>query len=194
MLVTIIRLFYRFWVGTGLYYKWSNFWRFVLERKYRDYPIKQHADILDLRATLAEAIWVTDPLGGAFDTISYPGKVQASIDSGIYKIGDCDDFAVYAGHCLRDMYARGVSVFRDPKLMTVAWFDSQGKWNAHVVCVFFDEAYNKYGHIGNWFRGAPQLGFNSYESVVKAIIGKGSTLVAWSLGDIDLHKVERLEA
>ncbi len=196
-LAPIVGFFYRIYIGSGLYYTWSRFWRWALEGRYRHYKIRTLNSADEISHTLGQMVWTSDPLGGAFDVISLPGKVQAVFDEAqregrAPRVGDCDDFAAWAGAQIVDLRGRGLTDWRDPKLMTVAWYDKKGKWHAHVVCLFFDG--RTYAHIGNWYRGDPQQGFKTVGDVARGVARAGGAgrLVAYSVGELDLSGPEVL--
>lgn len=196
-LAPFVGFFYRIYIGSGLYYAWSRFWRWVLEGEYRSHPLHVLRDEEELSSTLSQMVWTSDPLGGLFDVISLPQAVQAKFDWARARgdrafVGDCDDFAVWAGAQVKDLHSRGLTQWRDPKLLTVAWYDKDGKWHAHVVCLFFDG--KSYGHIGNWYRGTPQQGFDSVDAVARGVASAGGAgrLVGYSVGSVDLRGPEVL--
>lgn len=76
--------------------------------------------------------WTADPLGGVFDMLSHPTKIERNISLG-KSVGDCDDHAVYWATCLLKS-----------RLAKRAWLSFyqyetiEGKVSGHVVCVFQD--------------------------------------------------------
>lgn len=190
MKFTIIRWAFWFWFTTSGYYLWSKFWRFFLERKYRQVQLTPHFSISQLETTLGQMKWVSDPLGGLFDVISSPQKVEAhlkGVTQGKAEVGDCDDFAQYAAVAIQSMMVRGKLSKSPVYVMTVNWLDGYNKFHGHSVCCY--KRNEGYYHIGNWHGGQAQGPYPSVAGVAMAIKG-GGRLIGYALATSELKKVE----
>lgn len=192
--LAIARFGFWIWVAPGGYYLWSKFWRALLERKYRKQKLQQYAHLDQLVAALAHMSWTEDPLKGVFDVISTPQKVEAifqlaRLQDQKPRIGDCDEFAVYAADRIADLRQRNQVTFT-PFFMTINWFDKDGVFHGHNICAL-ERANGEWGHMGNWFSGTPQWGFKSAHDIAEWFAyrnprdGEGQ-LIAWALANPDL--------
>jgi hypothetical protein len=189
--IFFVRLFFRLWVATGLYYLWSRAWRRILESKYDSTKLTAYSSVVELEAVLSRMKWVSDPLKGAFDVISSPKKVENIYRMSTMKrepaeVGDCDEFAVYAGVSMKDMVSRKMVKVESIFLMTVVWLEKNGEFNGHNVCAFFDSTKKEWGHIGNYYDGRAQVRFKNLREIALEIVD-GGTLIAWAYGDPSLR-------
>lgn len=76
--------------------------------------------------------WVADPLGGVFDMLSHPTKIERNISLG-KPVGDCDDHAIYWATCLLKS-----KLARKTWLSFYQYETREGRVSGHVVCVFQD--------------------------------------------------------
>jgi hypothetical protein len=162
------------------YYKiWSKLYRFLFERKYKNYGVKYKQNINDLEKEIMKIKWTADGPKQLWDTVSFPGKGQYFLDEinagQIQPKGsfDCDDFASYT------YAAHDVSLFLSSKyLLSIGYKKSNGKISGHMVYVFRDLVTNEYMHLSNWglFRG-----FSSIEEIVLNILSEDKTLIGYSL-------------
>jgi hypothetical protein len=157
------------WMGSRGYYVWSKLMRMLLEWSYKR-PITEYAHFGQLEAALGAMKWRSDPIKGRFDVISKPEKVEqlyyeASLHQRLpAEVGDCDEFACYAANCIENMGHRG-RFSGDVYFMTVNWLDKDNEFHGHNICAFYDRSEQSWGHIGNWFNGKAQRGFNSLEEL-----------------------------
>ena len=170
-------------ISSGLYYLWSRLFRFLFERKYKNTELTKFNYLQELEKALSEMIWTQDLIGGIVDVISSPQKVEYIWKNKDKKVGDCDDFAIYASNRLEEMKFRKVSKFK-PYLMTINWLDKDNKFHGHNICLFFNPATKKWGHIGNWFSGKAQMGFGSPVAIALWFAeqgGVGGRLIGYSV-------------
>jgi hypothetical protein len=183
----ICRAFFWFWFVTRGYFWWSKFWRLILEKK-GGVKMTDFAGIGQLEQRLAEFKWRRDPLAGSLDVISRPETVEriyqdhkASGAEGQPEVGDCDDFAIYAA----DRVLASAAIPMEAYLLTINWFDDQGKWHGHNVCAL-KRGWDDWGHIGNWHRGRARWGFTSLHELALDITGDG-VLIAWASATVRLQ-------
>ena len=111
---------------SGYWYALTMWWSQVGEVVLR--PVKSYADIA--KALDGGKRWREDPLGGLFDSLYHPSRIQLNIDMN-EPIGDCDDHAVYwCAMLLRSGLARRAW------LAFYQYRRSDGVVGGHVVCVF----------------------------------------------------------
>lgn len=164
MKLKFLQLVFWIWFVTRGYYLWSKFWRFLLERDYREQPLTAYASMAQLEEHLGKMTWVQDPLGGMFDVISSPQKVEAILrkkltgECEVAAAGDCDEFAQYAADRIENMVGLHRANVKAPQFMTVNWLDKDGKFHGHNICAFYDLATKRWAHIGNWNSGKAMHG------------------------------------
>jgi hypothetical protein len=176
----LLRALFWAWFKTRGYYFWSKLWRAVLERDYRKQELTQYAHIEQLEEHLSKMTWVSDPLGGVFDVISSPQKVEAVLrkklmgESEVAHVGDCDEFAQYAADRIQEMVDAGKTKLQSPRFVSVNWLDKDGGFHGHNICVFYNPADKRWGHIGNWFGGKAQYGFQGLDEIAEWFATKSS--------------------
>lgn len=129
----------------------------VLDRA-RD-PVVHPLHPVDVSRRLRLARYRSDGLWGFFDRNTHPGAIERSYNAagGVpVKIGDCDDFAIWAAHMLAPVYV--------PQLLSTAYAAKEGRFRwvfrGHQVCLF--QWRGAYYHVGNYAGGSP---FGPYKSV-----------------------------
>lgn len=75
--------------------------------------------------------WRPDPVRGLLDVVMDPRKMQARIDDGDSKFGDCDDHALYWATALLQSH------LADRAWLGTVYYSEPGKrGTGHVVCVY----------------------------------------------------------
>jgi hypothetical protein len=199
MKLAFLRAVFWLWFITRGYYLWSKLWRFLLEGKYKDTPLTQYATLGQLESALGAMKWTEDDLKGVFDVISLPEKVEqiyrlSGGDREKAKVGDCDEFAIYAANRIRDLVERRRANLATPYFMSINWLGEKGEFHGHNICAYFDKTENKWGHIGNWFSGQAQLHFFSLDEIAEWFANNhrdgAGTLIAWAVATPDLKLVK----
>jgi hypothetical protein len=159
----------------------SNVYRSLFEKKLEWYPVAPHRDLEALAATLRKCIWTADGPKQLWDAISFPGAVQARIDSGDWHIGDCDEFAIYICAVILKSHIPGVA---DPKLLTVTWQEKDGTLGGHNVCLMRFPGAPAETAWGYMDYGMPRR-FASPHDCVTGILHRygGEICLGWSISD-----------
>lgn len=173
----LLRLGFRLWVSTGLYYLWSRVFRYLFEAR-PPLPMPIYGNLESLEHDLGRMVYSPDPLRGLLDYFSYPETVAYRFTMG-QPIGDCDEYAVYACTALLRMG-------KTAHILTVTWLDSVGKFHGHNLCVFKDAI--GWSHIGNWYKGKAQGSFKNPE-VIARYIASGGSLIGYQVVTHDLRRV-----
>lgn len=201
MKLAFLKAVFWLWFETRGYYTWSRAMRWLLERKYRGQKLTEYANFGQLEAAVGTMKWKQDPVKGMFDVISSPEKVeslwrQARADAVPDNefIGDCDEFAVYCSTRIQDMIEKKRFNGRDPYFMTINWLDKDGKFRGHNICVFYDHSHGSWAHMGNWFQGRAQYGFQTVSEIATWFAlgttpGGHGTLIGYAVASPDLKKM-----
>lgn len=149
-----------YWSGIR---KWHvRFMAWLHDRKYKDVPIRIYRSIEELAQTILDAnsYYRPDDWKRLWDSISYPGRFQAFLDNGGPRnstANDCDDFANYIAHALKESDLPNVSNIR---LLVVFWLQNNHLPNGHAVCLF--ESNGKYGYM--------DYGYPTYRDSIEDIV------------------------
>lgn len=199
------RLFFWLWHASGARGFTSRVARSIFERRFRTLPPPLPLPVLE--GWLGELHWRPDLLGGALDLASRPERVYELIQSArsfaanhwqdfldgregsegparsaaldfywsTVRRLDCEDFAVFAAAALGPAYL--------PVLISVNWWDREGRMHGHAVCCF--RAHGPppaLAHISNFDGGRARLGFSTLADVVADLVRDGR-LVGWAVLD-----------
>lgn len=190
-------LFYKilcfFVLDLRLYYVWSRIGRFIYEFGYRDQKIRKYTSVQELEDTMSQFHWRPDQWWQLWDMISRPEAVEARALSG-KDVGDCDEFAVYAGTVLPQIIwdnPKEIIGFRDISILTLAWVDNGGL-GGHNLCVFKymekDSVRSYWAVMSNWYECKIQ--YSRYESIsdlAKSIVfSKSAAGLRWARVSVDI--------
>ena len=97
----------------------------------KNFPVKVYSTPEEIASALEYGtMWRSDPLGGAFDVVYHPTRVQRNIAEN-EEIGDCDDHAIYwCAALLKSGLAKRtwISFYHMEK--------RSGRISGHALCVF----------------------------------------------------------
>lgn len=177
------KTFYRvmlWWWGV-----WSAIYRFFYHRKYRKVPLSQDLSAMAASQLMRRLKWTKDGAKELGDAVSSPHWVQHVVNQVAIQRPqpkgplDCDDFAIWAAHVMREEY--------NAKIFTFAWLGEDDKIHGHAVCLC---NYGKASmfHVGNW---GQIMGLRTLEDVCTDMLRRahGKEALAWGLLTKDL-KVE----
>lgn len=171
------------YLATHLYRVKSWLYRKLFEHGVKWYPVQTHRDLDALAATLRKMNWTADGWRQLWDAISYPGAVQARMDSGNFDVGDCDEFAIYIAAVVKKSRIPGVT---NPRLLTVVWQEKDGTLGGHNVCLLeFQGAPDDQRH-GYMDYGMPRR-YASVEGCVQGVLQRyrGETCLGWAISDAE---------
>lgn len=139
--VFIARLFSFLYLRLHIYRLWSNLYRFIWERSYKNVQIHKFERLALLVDFIRLQKWKADSWKEMFDAVSSPQKVQAIGQdmAGDHYIGDCDEFAVYLSNAIAEALAVGLMAednLQSPRFLTITWIEKK-TWKAtgHNVCL-----------------------------------------------------------
>jgi hypothetical protein len=163
----------------------SNLYRAIFERQYRDYPLTTYSTFGELAAFLRTLIWTADSWTQLWDAISYAGKVEAIGYRGDRRVGDCDEFAIYAAEAIRlSVQAGKFHVRAETKMLTVTWLEGAVP-GGHNVCFLElpdEPAHRRYAYMDY---GMP-IYFASPVAVVRGVLQRytaNGVCIGWTLSD-----------
>lgn len=171
------------YVAGRVYQLKSYVYRWCFEGAYANYPVKPHLSLEELAQTLRTLVWVADDWRHLWDAFSYPGAVQARIDKGDRRIGDCDEFAIYIASVIAMRTFEGVG---NPRILTVTWRSANGSLGGHNVCLLDFPGAHASEAVGFMDYTMPRR-FHNVEGCVAGVLraygGPGATSLGWSITD-----------
>lgn len=184
----ICSFFVKMYLILNLYRIWSPIYRFVWERKYKNYPTALHTDWESLEIFVRAQVWTVDGWKQLWDAISYPGTVQYKSEHD-HKIGDCDEFAIYLVHSINKAKEQGYfPEVESAQFMTICWTHGW-HFEGHNVCLITWQNGSKSYMDYAW----PSENRDTVEEVVQDVIhaynGDKGKLLAWSVIEENLKHV-----
>jgi len=187
--ITFIAIRCRIWVI------WSKLYRFLYERKYRNYNMPFFSTFGELEATLAQMKWRKDGPMELMDAASLPQATYGRFKDG-KAAGDCEDISLFAATSIYFMKASLLvaagSMINDVYLLTVIWEGSGSKIvEGHSVCVFSYKAEDgiKWAWVSNWYGGKIQWERRNIGEIVARMMDE-KKLVRWALSTCNLKLVD----
>lgn len=191
-------LFYLFF-KTGYYQHWSNLYRFLFEKRFKDIELPTVKSLNDLGWMLSvNAIkWASDGVLELFDACSYPGKAwQVFLGFETPKHGfDCDDFASFSIAVINKSIEQGEKLnCTEANLLTVYWLNGLMP-NGHNVALItsLDTSGDKVKQVYSYMDyNVPSEKVETIQEVadmVRASYGPGSTPVGHAVSRPDLKNV-----
>jgi len=188
----VSRVSFWFWLRLGGYKTWSQIYRVIWEKEFRDVPLKAYDNLDQLSAKLQANAgkWRADSWKQLYDAVSYPGKAQTVFDGVISpEVGfDCDDFAIYITNVLDLSLVLSKLPVAEPRFFTVCWMRGW-KGAGHNVCLVKlpDGAYAYMDY------GVPR-GHEVNPAAVAALVianyAAGADMIGWAISKRDLTPVE----
>lgn len=193
-----------FWMWSRAYSVWSKIHRFFFDREARGLELPTAKEPGEIAAILRGMGWRSDSWIDLGDAVCSPQMVWLRflkpVDSH-RSVGDCDEFAIFSASVIKHSIDKGAwdSVAVDPKLLTVMWFDAEGRASGHNVCLVRWQS--KDASVSPMRE--PMFGYMDYdlpmfygeiERVVNAVrkryAGPGNVGVGWALHTPDLKFLE----
>ena len=175
-------------------YRWkSAAYRALFERRFAAYPLRPYRSFRELAAFLRSLTWVSDGWRQLWDAISYPGKVEYVGSGGDRRVGDCDEFAIYAAVAVSRSVEEGVFTPEAKTwLLTVTWLKGF-KPGGHNVCLLeipTEPPHRRYAYMDY---GMPVY-FGAVPAVVRGVLARytdRAVCIGWTLSNPEtLHCVE----
>jgi len=173
----------------GVYRLWSNIYRAIWERRFRDIPLKIFMDLKELGRYLQEnsGKWKADSWKQLFDAVSYPAKAQEVFD-GRYEATeglDCDDYSAYITNVLDLSLAVTQLPVANPRFFTVTWMNGWKVGGHNVALVAVPDggyAYMDYGMP----TGHALTPDGVARNVINSYAGKEAVCIVWCVAKKDL--------
>lgn len=171
----------------------STLYRHVWETQYRDYPVRTYRSFKELAVFLRTLTWVADSWKQMWDAISYPGKVEYVGTVGDRKVGDCDEFAIYACTAVNQSVKSGkFDTLASARLLTITWLEKYTP-GGHNVCLLElpqELPSRRYAYMDY---GMPVY-FSTVPAVVRGVLDRytnAGVCIGWTISDSDtLHVLE----
>lgn len=175
------------------YKTWSNIYRAIWEREFRDIPLRVFGDLPTLEALLQKNAlkWRADSWKQLFDAVSYPAKAQLVFegtyapDSGF----DCDDFACFTTNVLEKSLVLAKFPVSAPRFFTVMWLKGWKAAGHNVTLVTLEDgsfAYLDYGAV----TGVATTPEGVAANVMNRYASEGARRIGWAISKGDLTPLE----
>ena len=161
---------------------WSGIYRFLYHRKYKDTTLEICSTPQKASERMSQLTWTADDSRALWDSIGSPRWVQHCLNeidrTGKQPVGplDCDDFSVWAAHCVHTKY--------DPRIFIFSWLGKDGKLHGHAMCWVRNKD-GRFFHIGNWGLYGPYSNLREACSVILTM-SNSKNPIGWAIYNKDL--------
>lgn len=137
--IFLARLWVYFWNRAHGYEVWSKIHRLLFDRAARGLKLPTCEDPGEIAAYLRGMGWRADSWTDLGDAVCSPEMVwyRFLVDVKNHDVGDCDEFAIFSAGVITESIKCGTwkSVAVEPRLLSVTWFDAEGRAQGHNVCL-----------------------------------------------------------
>lgn len=142
----LLRMLLWFVIKLNIYLLWSKFHQAVFQRDRVSIP--EFEDIDEVMDVVRQSKWTADKWWMAWDVIAHPEWAYSCyLKSG--SLGDCDNYANFSAYCLRRLGNNKVWI------LSIQWFDTQGKFHGHNVCCYLDDTFQMWVISNGFHRPLP---------------------------------------
>ena len=192
-------------IGFWIYFKsrwiqrWSQFYRFLYERKYKDVKVDVGDTYVKLVTFSQKLKWTADGIKQLFDVFHSPGYIQTRGDASLDG-GDCGSFAIWLATSLGLALKAGTFEQKNvcgAEVISVIWMETTGKMNAHNLCLirYRIEANDglNYRVMDYWYPMPPcsTTPFCSLDDAATWVVnrmGPGGWVIGWAVTEPDSLK------